>query len=816
MTAVEFLDSAGSALALVQDPAYRGVGTHVYKYTNGTWGDFASQLGGVSPGSSQTTEKHPGVVGVHRLASGTFLLHGSGDHHWVMRGRELSSFRHPAPSAGWRASIRPHPTDPERLLMKAPRGTTCDGYGGMQKCRYDLLLSENMGTTWENLRENSKGRVVSFSDFDWVDSAYVDSTFSGNAPPLASSAVIATVYETEDDASRKGAGALHFVRSDTAFREKHERLLTCGDQFELLKDRMILAAPGGCDLKGPGVHVDENKHDREQNRLYFSKDIGHTYEEVCFPNDDGANAFHIFPTDEGSFLLAKEDPPSAISKVTVTSTLMAPGVPGTMLVPVLEDVFFEYGINDIEKIEGLPGVWFANQLDVTGWLESASPPDPSTAKNFVRSRVSFNGGATWQPIPQPTNYESGKQKQSGPVGTVKCNTCTGPNCFLQLSGPSQWSYSQGSEMQPTVYHHANAPALLIANGNFGEYVDLESGGCTFVSRNGGYSWEEIAGGTNVYEFTDHGALLVMATHASEGPTSTIHFSADEGRCWRTLDIAGGAIKVHNIRSEPRGENHELVLVGYTCVPLPPGGDPSYSECTGEAGQPERGVLITLDFKKLLKGLRDCGPNDYYQFDLGAAMGGQCTLGQSLHFERQKRVSICLNGRDYERPDYHVESCACTYNDVQCEFGLSRTSLEECEFTGESTGTCYKEEEGGKKKYVPSESGFRSIAGDACVGLDLIIHDTDGEGHLLHRKGGGVLRFFAYLLLCAALGTGVYLAWRRLCTEDQRERIRDAMGRCYEAGLGLLSRARGQQNYYAYREAFQPLTDTDMDADAVEL
>ena len=43
-----------------------------------------------------------------------------------------------------------------------------------------------------------------------------------------------------------------------------------------------------------------------------------------------------------------------------------------------------------------------------------------------------------------------------------------------------------------------------------------------------------------------------------------------------------------------------------------------------------------------------------------------------------------------------------------------------------------------------------------------------------------------------------------------------MGRCYEAGLGLLSRARGQQNYYAYREAFQPLTDTDMDADAVEL
>ena len=811
---MEFLESDGAAVALVQDPAYHGVGSHVYKYNkNGTWEDFAPALGAVSPGSSQGVESNPGVVGVYRLGPGKFLFHGGGDHHWVLMDGEVSSFRHPVASPGWRASMHPHPTDPKRLLMKAPRGTSCDGGEARRTCRYDLLLSSNTGVTWENLWENSNGRVASFADFDWVDRAYSGSNFPGEAPPPASSAIVATVYETEDDAAHKGPGALHFVRSDSAFREKHERLLTCGDQFEILRDRMILAAPGGCDLKGPSVHVEENKKDRGQNRLYVSGDLGHTYEEVCFPNDEGANSFQIFPTEEGSYLLSKENPPSDLTRTTVTSTLMAPGVPGTMLVPVLEDVFFEFGINDIEKIEGLPGVWFANQLDVERWLESASPPDPSKAKNFVRSKMSFNGGATWQSIPSPTNYK----KDS--IGTSKCNTCTGPNCFLQLSGPSQWSYSQGNDMQPTIYHHENAPALLIANGNVGEFVDLESDGCTFVSRDGGSTWEEVAAGTNVYEFADHGALLVLASHASEGPTDTVHFSVDEGRCWKTIHLEDGAIKVHNIRSEPRGESHELILIGYTCAPLPPGADPSYSQCTGEPGKPEEGVLITLDFKRLLKGLRDCEPKDYYEFNLGEAMGGECTLGQSITFERQRRFSVCFNGRDYERPDYKIETCSCTYKDVQCEFGLTRTSLEECEFTEDYTGTCYKEEGGGKDKYFASESGFRAIAGDACLGLDIIIHDTDGKGHLLRKRGGGVLRFFVAILSLAALCAGTMLAWKRLASEELREKVQGAVSRCQEAMQeamqDFLSRTRGR-NYYAYREAFQPLADTDLDADAVEL
>ena len=115
-------------------------------------------------------------------------------------------------------------------------------------------------------------------------------------------------------------------------------------------------------------------------------------------------------------------------------------VPGKVAAVEFRDA--EYGINQVEKIEGLPGVWFANQLDVDAWLASANPSDPSTAKNFVRSRMSFNGGATWQPIPPPTNYNNQEQRGStGGIGTDKCNTCTGPNCFLQLSGPSQWSYS---------------------------------------------------------------------------------------------------------------------------------------------------------------------------------------------------------------------------------------------------------------------------------------------------------------------------------------------------------------------------------------
>ena len=52
----------------------------------------------------------------------------------------------------------------------------------------------------------------------------------------------------------------------------------------------------------------------------------------------------------------------------------------------------------------------------------------------------------------------------------------------------------------------------MAVGNIGERLEVEKGARkgTFLSRDGGLSWSEIAKIPLIYEFGDHGALLVAA------------------------------------------------------------------------------------------------------------------------------------------------------------------------------------------------------------------------------------------------------------------------------------------------------------------
>lgn len=52
---------------------------------------------------------------------------------------------------------------------------------------------------------------------------------------------------------------------------------------------------------------------------------------------------------------------------------------------------------------------------------------------------------------------------------------------------------------------------------------------TYLSRDGGKEWIEIAKGAHVYEFGNYGALIVMAPDMT--PTKHIMYSWDEGLTW---------------------------------------------------------------------------------------------------------------------------------------------------------------------------------------------------------------------------------------------------------------------------------------------
>ena len=133
-------------------------------------------------------------------------------------------------------------------------------------------------------------------------------------------------------------------------------------------------------------------------------------------------------------------------------------------------------------------------------------------------------------------------------------------------------------------------------GNTGEFLDQAADTlCTWLSRDGGLTWEDVASSSGIYEcapclpsltyllswgsvqvlythalalctphygyqpqlllgaeahaiarYGDHGGLIVMATHETMGPAEEVRFSTDLGSCWHTVRLSE-AINIQNIR-----------------------------------------------------------------------------------------------------------------------------------------------------------------------------------------------------------------------------------------------------------------------------
>ena len=72
--------------------------------------------------------------------------------------------------------------------------------------------------------------------------------------------------------------------------------------------------------------------------------------------------------------------------------------------------------------------------------------------------------------------------------------------------------------RPSFYTHESAPGLIMAVGNTGAYLDVNADQlCTWLSRDGGISWEDVREDAHIYEFGDHGGIMVSAKHGTQVP-----------------------------------------------------------------------------------------------------------------------------------------------------------------------------------------------------------------------------------------------------------------------------------------------------------
>ena len=132
----------------------------------------------------------------------------------------------------------------------------------------------------------------------------------------------------------------------------------------------------------------------------------------------------------------------------------------------------------------------------------------------IKTYVSFNKGGEWSLVSAPSSDSKG--------APISCRQEHG--CSLHFH-----SVSTQNNIAP-LYSFESAPGLIIANGNVGPHLDSrEPAMNTYLSRDGGKNWFEIAKGSHVYEFGNNGALIVMAPDMN--PTKHVLYSWDEGLTW---------------------------------------------------------------------------------------------------------------------------------------------------------------------------------------------------------------------------------------------------------------------------------------------
>lgn len=164
----------------------------------------------------------------------------------------------------------------------------------------------------------------------------------------------------------------------------------------------------------------------------------------------------------------------------------------------------------------------------------------------IKTYISHNKGASWELIRAPEVDMRGKSSS--------CFLEDGCSLHLQM-------YSNNEQMYAPPYSQESAVGVVMAVGNMGQRLELEKGARkgTFLSRDGGVSWSEIAKLPLIYEFGDHGGLLVAAPNIQS--TKQVRYSWNEGKTWTKLTVSDAPIFIDNIIIEPKSTSQQFVIYG---------------------------------------------------------------------------------------------------------------------------------------------------------------------------------------------------------------------------------------------------------------
>lgn len=99
----------------------------------------------------------------------------------------------------------------------------------------------------------------------------------------------------------------------------------------------------------------------------------------------------------------------------------------------------------------------------------------------------------------------------------------------------------------------------MAVGNVGEDLVGYTDSDTFLSRDAGFTWEEVHKDAHLWEFGDSGSILIMAN--DEEPTDHVLFTTDEGLNWREYTFTDEKLRLTSIVTVPSDTSRRFILMG---------------------------------------------------------------------------------------------------------------------------------------------------------------------------------------------------------------------------------------------------------------
>lgn len=441
--------------------------------------------------------------------------------------------------------------------------------------------------------------------------------------------------------------------------------------------------------------------------LMVSADGGRTFNAPQLPTEIDEKSYTVLDTSEGLVMLhvnhgAKE---AQVGNVYISDDK---GYRFTLSLP--NNVRGTNGDCEFDKVLSLEGVYMANfketkSSDTSGGVDDKTkeaaeesqaleeetksgtevdkrraPKSKAKEESVVRTVISFDKGGAWSYLKPPRVDSTGKQIE-----------CPPDKCWLHLHGITNFhNYAP-------FYSTENAIGIIMGTGNVGPSLRFEPDQTnTYISRNGGLTWMEAHKGAFIYEYGDHGGLVVMADDVRK--TKLVVFSWNEGQSWYDFELSSMPVEVDNIVTEPNATSTKFLLYGT---------------------RGDTGVMYHLDFESLgqplCKGVwaADSVSSDYEMWSPSDGKNTEkCLMGKQVTYTRRKQTSECFNGEKFERP-VSRKNCECTQEDFECEVGFTRpVGSTECRFADDGSIkiplSCARNDHF-------FATGYRKVVGDTCEG-----------------------------------------------------------------------------------------------------